>query len=323
MLGFFYLAPLFITLFVLAIFPVFYATFLSCPSADEKCNLVNLKLIFADISPEVATSAVGYLDRVTWTLAGGLHLIVSLAAIAVSCLIIYHALNRHGVRERLGLICASLAVAANLGLIAAVLTSLDVSSPARLILERTAALAVPRIDFYNRFFEALGVTVGIMLAVAASTLIWRDTREMQDEEELKRRLRLLRALLYAGAAALIIGVLRLAAALNWGGDFWAAGSPAGKEAASLLNGILSSLGISYTLILVSMYLPTVLMLNARAQALAQAKAPEKSKEWLEKNGLTLSYLGYLPRLLALLGPILVGPLGQLLNKLIALATVDK
>ncbi|HEX8457609.1 MAG TPA: hypothetical protein VF656_09945 [Pyrinomonadaceae bacterium] len=317
-----YLTPLFATIVALSTFFGLYEKFLFCPEKNTPCDLVNLQSIFQDIRPETGTSVAGYLNRVTWTLAGGLHFLISLAAIVLSGVVIYHALNGRPLRIRLLRIFIMLVVSADAGLIAALLTSADVSSPAHLMLARTVARVIPDIDFYNRLFDALGLTVGMMLAFAACTLIWRKEGETQDERELKRRLHLLRGLLYAGAAALIIGVLRLAAALNWGGGFWAAGSASGREMSALINGIVSSLGISYTLILVSIYLPTVLILNGRAQTLAQAESPDEPKAWLEKRGLTLSFLGYLPRLLALLGPVLIGPIGQLINKLITLTTSE-
>ncbi|HEV2799978.1 MAG TPA: hypothetical protein VGW12_05765 [Pyrinomonadaceae bacterium] len=314
------LTPLLASIVAFFIYGLMYVNFLYCADNSPQCRLINLQSVFRDIRPETGMSVAGYLDRVTWTLAGGLHLLVSLAAILVSGLVIYHALNGYRARVRWMLILIALIVAADMGLITALLTAADASSPARLILARTVARVMIDIDFYNRLFDALGITVGMMLTFAACALIWRDKGETQGEAELKRRLRLLRALLYAGAAALIIGVLRLAAALNWGGGFWASGSASGREASALINGIISSLGISYTLILVSMYLPTVLILNARVESLAHAVAPENPKEWLDKRGLILSYRGYLPRLLALLGPVLIGPFGQLLNALIKMTT---
>ncbi|HEX8131208.1 MAG TPA: hypothetical protein VF527_19065 [Pyrinomonadaceae bacterium] len=309
-----YFAPIFALFFVFSTFVFFYQKFLKCP-AGNKCDLVNLKWVFQAIRPEFATAAEGYVDRVNWTLAGGLHLVVSVAALLVSSFIIYQMLDHLRAWERLLFILVTLFVAADLGLYVAINTAADVTSPAQMLLERTVARILPDINFYNRLFDALGSMVGITLAVASCTIIWRNTGVAPDERELRHHLRLLRGLLYAGAAALIIGVLRLATSLNWGGDFWTDDSAAGKEIAKLTTGIISSLGISYTLALACMYLPTVLVLSARARRLAKDESPDKQDEWLKNHGLTLSYLGYLPRLLALLGPILVGPIGTALSKL--------
>ncbi|HEX9918828.1 MAG TPA: hypothetical protein VGA87_06660 [Pyrinomonadaceae bacterium] len=274
-----------------------------------------MKWVFQAIRPEFATGAEGYVDRVHWTLAGGLHLVVSVAALLVSSFVIYRMLDHLGARERLLFIFIALFIAADIGLYVAIHTASDVSSPAQILLEQTVARVLPDINFYNRLFDALGTMVGITLAVASCTIIWRNTGVQPEERELRNHLRLLRGLLYAGAAALVIGVLRLAATLHWGGDFWTDNSPAGEEVSKLTTGIVSSLGISYTLALTSMYVPTVLVLSARARALAKNESPDKQEEWLKNHGLTLSYLGYLPRLLALLGPILVGPVGTALSKL--------
>jgi hypothetical protein len=76
-----------------------------------------------------------------------------------------------------------------------------------------------------------------------------------------------------------------------------------------------------TLILVAVYLPAAFVLRRRAERLADEKfgegkgtLPEREK-WMQNRGLALSTSEYLPRVAALLAPLLAGPIGDLIGKL--------
>src|SRR5262249_34956455 len=128
---------------------------------------------------------------------------------------------------------------------------------------------------------------------------WK-TDSDSDGSELARRLRMLRYLLYLGAALLVIGVIRTSTTLNWARSFFPAESEVSKLTDPLIKGIVSSLGTYYTLIMAGIYLPPTLILLVRARELAKAVEPDKQKEWLSDRGLSLSFSQSLPRLLAIL-----------------------
>jgi hypothetical protein len=113
---------------------------------------------------------------------------------------------------------------------------------------------------------------------------------------------------------LVIGVFRLSVMLNWGAGFFAPESAAAKTFASLNPSIVTLMGAYYTLILTAIYLPPAILLRYRARLLASAQPPEEQEDFLEKHGLTLSFTDYLPRILAILGPLMAGPIGDLLGR---------
>lgn len=94
-----------------------------------------------------------------------------------------------------------------------------------------------------------------------------------------------------------------------------AGTGSCKIGADFLSGILAIEGGFYTLVLVAVYLPAAVVLQRRARVLDALPVDEAEKEkQLQQYGLSFSFTESLPRILAILGPTLVGPVGELLNR---------
>jgi hypothetical protein len=203
------------------------------------------------------------------------------------------------------------ALATDIALLVALLTTGDVFSPGQQLLQTTVGRVVPAINKYNRYADALSLTGTLSLAVAACATLWhRDMKNELDETQLMRRVTLLRPVLYVGAATLAIAVLRLSATFGWAASYVPADTELGRAVSSLVAGIVGSLGISFTLLMSGLYLPAALLLRARVKALAATKPDPEA--WLTSRGLTLSFPQYLPRVIALLTPLLAGPVGDLL-----------
>ena len=121
----------------------------------------------------------------------------------------------------------------------------------------------------------------------------------------------LRIVLYFGTFLLIIGVLRMSAVTQWTLAFI---SQDAIDAAKSFYITLSSVtGGFNSLILAAVYLPAAYILQRRAQLLAKELPlpPDKQEETLKSKGLTFSFRESLPRVLAILGPLLAGPIGEL------------
>lgn len=121
----------------------------------------------------------------------------------------------------------------------------------------------------------------------------------------------LRIVLYFGTLILIVNVLLMSAVTQWTLAFI---SPDAVEAANSFYLALSSVtGGLNSLILAAIYLPAAYILQRRAQLLAQEShlLPDKQEEILSSKGLTFSFRESLPRILAILGPLLAGPIGEL------------
>jgi hypothetical protein len=123
----------------------------------------------------------------------------------------------------------------------------------------------------------------------------------------------LRLVLYFGTFLLIIGVLRMSAVTQWTLAFI---SPDNVEAAkSLYISMASVVGGFNSLILAAVYLPAAYILQKRAQLFAKELPLDTQKEVLESKEFTFSLREALPRVLAILGPLLIGPIGELFKVL--------
>jgi hypothetical protein len=121
----------------------------------------------------------------------------------------------------------------------------------------------------------------------------------------------LRIVLYFGTFLLILGVIRMSAVSQWTLAFIA---PDAVDAAKSFYVTLSSItGGFNSLIIAAIYLPAAYILQMRAQLIAKELhlPPDKQEETLGSKGLTFSFREALPRILAILGPLLAGPIGEL------------
>jgi len=105
----------------------------------------------------------------------------------------------------------------------------------------------------------------------------------------------------------VASVLRLAALHAWL-------TSADKSLGLPTSGLLRIWGVFYTTLLVAIYLPALFLLRQRADRVAGAEAtPAAHDEWLAKRGLKVSIPEALPRIVALLAPILAADASKLLN----------
>lgn len=121
----------------------------------------------------------------------------------------------------------------------------------------------------------------------------------------------LRIVLYFGTFLLIVGVLRMSAVTQWTLAFI---SPDALDAAKSFHITLSSVAGGFnSLILAAVYLPAAYILQRRAELFANELPlpPDKQEETLKSKGFTFSFRESLPRALAILGPLLAGPIGEL------------
>jgi hypothetical protein len=228
-------------------------------------------------------------------------------------IVIYRVLSFCGYTEEIRwvVILIVIGVAIDVSLFLSLLTAHDTYSPAQQLLRATVGQVLPWINKFNRFAEALSLTGTICLAAAASATLWhRDVNAEFDETQLMQRIRLLRPILYVGAATLVIAVLRLSAVHGWATSYLAPEGELGKSVASLTNGIVGTLGTLLTLLLAGIYLPAVIILRARLRQLAAQQADPEA--WMASHGVGLSLSQFLPRVVALLAPLLAGPLGAIL-----------
>jgi len=162
--------------------------------------------------------------------------------------------------------------------------------------------------------QAMVVPVVALLA-ACSTLAPPSSGDKPNPEFCAMQLTRLKEVLTAASAILVAGVLHMGAWLRW-----PAALIADKAAHEAVLGAALAItlfwGVSFTLMLVSTYLPAAFLLAKRAQALLQDSSHKESvsapEEWLKEHGLFLSLQDHFPQFGLMLAPLLASPLSSLL-----------
>jgi hypothetical protein len=271
----------------------------------------------AGVNSSNDTQVRSYVAKATWTLVNGVHVIACLAALITADVVMNRALSDYKRRTRAILIGLVIAAAATASLIVSLLFNEDTGSPGPQLLRATVGQELASIFIYIRAFDALSLTAVFSLCCASCAVLWNpDPNKRRNKTELRLRLRLLRSVLFTSAAMLVISVLRLSTTLNWGASFIAVDSEVGKFIGPLVSGIVSSLGTFYTLQIAGIYIPAVLVLRARANELAEVANPAAPDTWLSENGLTVSVSAWLPRIVAILAPLMAGPFIEIIKNLV-------
>ena len=158
------------------------------------------------------------------------------------------------------------------------------------------------------WLDAVGIAMATFFALITSLILRSELKAKNDTKRLEGQIRYLRMMLYFGSALLIIATLRLSTILHWTLDYLQPQpSMAGdKEVSFLINnlsgiisGVVTSMGAFYTLLLAAIFVPAALILNNRAKESVEIVSPLSEQ---------------LLRLAAIIGPLLAGPIGELLSR---------
>lgn len=295
--------PLLIPAVIVIAFVGFYKLFLFCHGTDAPCSLITTTVLRAGVKSSNDIQVRTYVAKAIWTLVNGVHAIACCAAVIISAAVMNCALSKY-TRTRTTIIGLAIAVAANFSLVVSIFFNRDTGSPGPQLLRATVGQVLPTIFIYSRGFDALSLTAVFSLCCAVCALLWNPE---PDKRQLRRHLKLLRYVLFTSAVMLVIGVLRLSTTLNWGASFIPSDSEVREFIDPLVSGTVSSLGTFYTLLIAGMDVPAIVLLRARANELAEDNRPEAPDTWLSENGLTLSVSVWLPRIVAILAPLMAGP----------------
>jgi hypothetical protein len=127
------------------------------------------------------------------------------------------------------------------------------------------------------------------------------------ERRLRLNMKLLRLVLYLGAAVLITEIASAGALLNWPLTYLKS-----RSADRLVSALITERAINYTVFLALLYVPAFLIFRDDAYRFARLRYPDKSlaeqEEWLSSQGIGVSTWRYVPRVVAILGPLLSQPI---------------
>jgi hypothetical protein len=211
----------------------------------------------------------------------------------------------------------ALVVAGAASSLAATIPSKDVAPTTVRLLERIEERCA-NIDEQLITQERLGAFAATLLACTLGSVLFRRRPPTNNAEMtgLARRMRILAAILYAGTILLVISLLRLGVLYDWIATTWPAADE--KAVGALSAGLLRVWGFYYTTILAAIYLPGFALLRGEARSTVehqQLPDVEAQDSWMKTHGLTTEMADALPRILAILAPVLVGELHKLTDVL--------
>lgn len=194
-------------------------------------------------------------------------------------------------------------------------------------LKATAMADVHRVADVTWLTAWASYTAAILVTLTTCVVLWPPPGGLYTPLALAERMRLLRNLFYFGTAMLVVISLRVAAEVRWANDLLKAWhTPWGEierdiETAKYIFSVVTSVAAGVnTVLLAAVYLPAAFILSRRARCLVGeitgklATLPEREK-WLESQGLSLPASAFLGRTVAILAPLLAGPIGDWLGKL--------
>jgi len=213
------------------------------------------------------------------------------------------------------------------------------------VVEHWEAMEFPRtlskwIDMAN----ALGISGAVFIAICVCAIAPKVPPKMADDakhdeaaivsfkndveraaDDLEARTRWLKYLLFSASAILISAVANMEAWRGWPTGILKAVNPITAEAYELLaKATIYYHAFMFVLILIAIFLPMAIWMqrnarilseSAKAGGLATMKTPAM---WRQENGLSLSFSESFQRILAVLSPILIGPLMELIKGSIAI-----
>lgn len=261
-------------------------------------------------------TAARYSGRITWLFLRLVYTIICVIAFAVACGVIYKSFAYKG-KHAIALVLAAIALSAGFGIY--------LYKNPELYMSVFISLFEGRIEHDLKNIKELmvqlnsfgfAVVLSVVLAVCAILYSPNSDSSPSGLKQLSTKMKYLQSILYVGTIMLISGVLLIRSIYHWSLAFTLRDDQAIKNAESFFSNLLAAEGGFFTLVLAAIYLPTALILRRRADTLAGLPEQSLDKEKLLKDyNLTFSFTESLPRLLAILGPLLAGPIGELLSRL--------
>jgi hypothetical protein len=177
---------------------------------------------------------------------------------------------------------------------------------------------VTGVDGLMRLVNSFGFAICLLITLAVSTLLFapRDASNPEGLKKLAQRMKYLRLILYVGTTMLIVGVLFIRSIYQWSLSFMVRDAAGLKIAEGFFANELAIEGGFFTLVLAVVYLPAALILRYQADSVSGLPDAESEREEkLKEYNLAFSFTQSLPRIAAILGPVLVGPIGELVGRL--------
>jgi hypothetical protein len=270
-------------------------------------------------------TALRFSGRAMFIFLANLYFLVCLIAAGFSLYIIYNSLKESVFfawkKDVLYAAAITLAVAA-CTLLAAVLLYKNSDlylTVFQFLLERGITKDLPQAEWLLRFVNSFGFAVCVMLYLTTTAVLFSPIKRSNPEGlvEASQKMKYLRTILYLGTLILVIGMLLIRAVHQWALAYMPRSEAAIKTAETFFSNLLAMDGGFFTMLLAAAYLPSAFIVRWQAEQINNLPTADTDKEKeLQKYHLTFSFTESLPKIIAILGPILAGPIGELFTKLI-------
>jgi len=264
----------------------------------------------ADSADERQLLALRYSGRITWFFLSEIFLYVCIGTLVIASFLS----TRVHQQPRIILSLGILIPAGMVGLFFHANPQLHMAIFLTLF-ENAITPDVPTIARNINFLNSLGNAALFSLLLASCILLRPVQNESLPEslKELSMKTKDMSIILYTGTALLVTAIMLKDAIYQWSLAYTAQDSSI-EIARDFITSLLAWEGGFYTLVLAAAYLPAMLVLQRRAQLLMGPAVSETEKEIKFKElGMNFSLKESLPHILAILGPFLTGPVGDLLT----------
>jgi hypothetical protein len=254
--------------------------------------------------------ALRYSGRMTWYFIGEIFLYVCAGSLAVASIFIFQLSPRARAEWTFGVVALSIIV----GLFYYAHPEIHMAI-FQTIFSQAISGDVPAISQFTRILNSLGnaALFSLLMAICVLLLPPTDAAAPDGLKQLAARMRRLRTILYTGTFLLVTAILLKEAVYQWTLAYIPQ-DDALETARNFLASLLTVEGGFYTLVLAAAYFPAALILHRRADLLVDQSVDEDAREAkLKEFGMNFSFKESLPRILAILGPFLTGPVGDFLN----------
>lgn len=286
------------------------------------CSAIQTELLAAS-NPQVENidtreKGLGYLSRLEKQYSGRMLWIFFAAANVLICLCVLTvflliAARWVGWRAGSTLILVSLLI----GAISSFFDPLFLAGPLfRHTIEQAGWAGIQNFASVNRSINILSLACAVGLALVVAVVIFADDESSNGSSGVEPKILAakrddLKLILYTATVSLVVGLLRLDQAYSWATVF-VLDTQLAAISKTFFSSVTGTLGGFYTLLLAAVYVPAAFIIYSRAKAVIGDQAvPE---EW-STSAFTFSFADTLPRILAIAGPLLAGPLAELLKRI--------
>ncbi len=170
---------------------------------------------------------------------------------------------------------------------------------------------------WSIFFSSLGYAAAASLVLTNCFFLLApvEIEPVMAKKTLRDRIAQTDFVLYFSVALLIASIVLIQSVYQWV-TLYVVADPTAQEAADMfIKSMMTSTGGYYTLIAAGLYIPTTLILRLRLKQLESAVPAETETDGDQSSFVSQGAFKALFHILVILGPLLAGPIGELIGKL--------